>query len=154
MIFNLEISEFLCTVDSHLTNYECLYHVDNYSDHSAVICGFDICNDYLSNVAFNKKNHVIWSKASDSDIACFQSLLDLKLANLQIDDGLYFCDNFYCNCKSHDEIQQLYAEIVNACDGVRSKRAFIVFRPSSEGQKGLSDTNKLLIPLACELLFR
>ena len=37
---------------------------------------------------------------------------------------------------------------------VRSKRAFFVFRPSSQNQKGLSDTIKFLTPLACEASFK
>ena len=39
-------------------------------------------------------------------------------------------------------------------EGVRGKRAFFVFRPSSQDQKGLPDTNKFLTPLACEILFK
>ena len=38
-------------------------------------------------------------------------------------------------------------------EGVRSKMAFFVFRPSSQDQKGLSDTKTFLTPLACEILF-
>ena len=41
-----------------------------------------------------------------------------------------------------------------AIERVRSKRAFFVFRPSSQHQKGLSDTSKLLIPLTCKILFK
>ena len=37
-------------------------------------------------------------------------------------------------------------------EGVRSKRAFFVFRPSTQDQKGLSDTNKFFTPLALLLL--
>ena len=37
--------------------------------------------------------------------------------------------------------------------GLEAKGPFFVFRPSSEDQKGLSDTNKLLIFLSCEILF-
>ena len=36
--------------------------------------------------------------------------------------------------------------------GLEAKRVFFVFMPSSQDQKGLSDNNKLLIPLACEIL--
>ena len=39
-------------------------------------------------------------------------------------------------------------------EGVRTKRAFFMFRPSSKVQKGLSDIKNLLIPLACEILFK
>ena len=38
-------------------------------------------------------------------------------------------------------------------EGVRSKRAFFVFRPSTQDQDCLSDTNKFLTPLACDTLF-
>ena len=43
---------------------------------------------------------------------------------------------------------------LNINEGVRSKGPFFVFRPSSQDQKGLSDTNKFLTPLACEILFK
>ena len=43
---------------------------------------------------------------------------------------------------------------ISLFEGVRSKRAFFLFGPSSRDQKGLSDTNKFLTPLACEALFK
>ena len=42
----------------------------------------------------------------------------------------------------------------NTFERVRSKRAFLCFIPSCEDQKGLSDNNKLLIPLTCEILLK
>ena len=46
----------------------------------------------------------------------------------------------------------VYWTCININEGVRSKMAFFVFRPTSQDQKGLSDTNKLLNTLACELI--
>ena len=37
---------------------------------------------------------------------------------------------------------------------LEAKRAFFVFRLSSQDQKCLSDNIKLLIPLACEILLK
>ena len=39
-------------------------------------------------------------------------------------------------------------------EGVESKRTLFVCRPASQDQKGLSDTNRFLTPLACEILFK
>ena len=38
--------------------------------------------------------------------------------------------------------------------GLEVKGPFLLFRPSSQDQKGFSDTNKFLTPLACEILFK
>ena len=38
--------------------------------------------------------------------------------------------------------------------GLEAKGPLFVFRPSSQDQKGLSDTNKFLTPLTSEILFK
>ena len=38
--------------------------------------------------------------------------------------------------------------------GLEAKGPFFVLRPSSQHQKGPSDTSKLLIPLTCKILFK
>ena len=38
--------------------------------------------------------------------------------------------------------------------GLKAKDHFFVVRHSTQDHKGVSDTRKLLIPLACEILFR
>ena len=47
----------------------------------------------------------------------------------------------------------LFVKITYCNEGVRSKRAFFVFRPSTQGQKGLSDINNFLTPFSCEAQF-
>ena len=51
--------------------------------------------------------------------------------------------------------QMLFPVLIHSSDlgyeGVRSKMAYFMFRPSCQDQK---DTNKFLTPLACEALFK
>ena len=57
-----------------------------------------------------------------------------------------------CDCSVYNKYLSQFTDYIY--EGVRIKRSFFVFRPSSQDQKGLSDSNKLLIPLACEILLK
>ena len=84
-----------------LINYKVISHVDNMSDHVAIICSLSIPIEYCKLSKKCENNYANWSKATKQDIECYQSLLDNYLLQICMPYDLITCTHF--NCTDHND---------------------------------------------------
>ena len=108
-----------CNLFDKIHNYQCLYEIDNLSDHFPVSMDLEISVDTLNKSVHALDNvtvHINWDKIKQSDILNYQYILDEYLNTSANKYDIFHCNDFECTNRKHKhEIQSLYTSIVESC---------------------------------------
>jgi len=110
IIDHFMISENLC--DS-IFNVHIKHDIDNISDHSILAITLVITVQY-AHVEVQNEAKLMWTSASEHDIACYKAKLDQELHGVYLDPSVLYCNNPMCT-DHHDYIELLHNTIIKCC---------------------------------------
>lgn len=97
-----------------INEHKVRHEVDNPSDHSDLIIGFDIPIKYMKTEKGCSSTGPNWKRALDADIANYKLTLDHFLDSIVTVSDATMCRNNFCRIHE-DEIETLHEQLVNAC---------------------------------------
>ena len=112
-----------CVTDNlfeNITKYDTFCSVDNFSDHLALICTFNVDVSKMERTNQTFRQRAAWYKASESQIMDFTKLCDNILQGIRLPNHAIHCDN--PRCENHrQDIEDFYSDIVTACLGAEKE---------------------------------
>ena len=143
------IDHFLLSKNVRHTNFSIEYDGDNVSDHNPISIDA-IYNVKLTHLDNSNYEIMDWSKASDTNIQNYKTLLDHYLSYFIIPQSIIECNNLLCN--SHNEIiLQTLDELINIM--IISANDTIPTRIIRGNNKGMPGWNSHVKPFKDKSIF-